>query len=219
MDFKQLSYDLKELDEKKGVVTAYANVYNFKDSDGDISVYGSFDKTVNENFKRIRVLKDHNPTMMIGVPLTIDTKDTYGLLTTTQFNMNKDLGKDMFTDVKLMYENNLNAELSIGYKVMQRDKKNNSLITEYKLMEYSFLSSWGANQLSTVQDIKSIKSYYGFMELLQKAYNLDYSDERLRQIETLLKSLTNEPSNIDTPNDEPIILDTLKHFTNSLIIK
>lgn len=219
MDFKQLSYDLKELDEKKGVVTAYANVYNFKDSDGDISAYGSFDKTVNENFKRIRVLKDHNPTMMIGVPLTIDTKDTYGLLTTTQFNMNKDLGKDMFTDVKLMYENNLNAELSIGYKVMQRDKKNNSLITEYKLMEYSFLSSWGANQLSTVQDIKSIKSYYGFMELLQKAYNLDYSDERLRQIETLLKSLTNEPSNIDTPNDEPIILDTLKHFTNSLIIK
>lgn len=219
MDFKQLSYDLKELDEKKGVVTAYANVYNFKDSDGDISAYGSFDKTVNENFKRIRVLKDHNPTMMIGVPLTIDTKDTYGLLTTTQFNMNKDLGKDMFTDVKLMYENNLNAELSIGYKVMQRDKKNNSLITEYKLMEYSFLSSWGANQLSTVQDIKSIKSYYGFMELLQKAYNLDYSDERLRQIETLLKSLTNEPSDIDTPNDEPIILDTLKHFTNSLIIK
>lgn len=219
MDFKQLSYDLKELDEKKGVVTAYANVYNFKDSDGDISAYGSFDKTVNENFKRIRVLKDHNPTMMIGVPLSIDTKDSYGLLTTTQFNMNKDLGKDMFTDVKLMHENNLNAELSIGYKVMQRDKKNNSLITEYKLMEYSFLSSWGANQLSTVQDIKSIKSYYGFMELLQKAYNLDYSDERLRQIETLLKSLTNEPSNIDTPNDEPIILDTLKHFTNSLIIK
>lgn len=279
MDFKQLSYDLKELDEKKGVVTAYANVYNFKDSDGDISAYGSFDKTVNENFKRIRVLKDHNPTMMIGVPLTIDTKDTYGLLTTTQFNMNKDLGKDMFTDVKLMYENNLNAELSIGYKVMQRDKKNNSLITEYKLMEYSFLSSWGANQLSTVQDIKSIKSHYGLMELIEKSYNLDYSDTRLRQIENLLKmvsndneedfntqfinmmiphhqlaidmsekfmpkltnssliylakkiidtqkkeinimkSLTNEPSDIDTPNDEPIILDTLKHFTNSLIIK
>ena len=219
MEFKQLSYDLKELDEKKGVITAYANVYNFKDSDGDISAYGSFDKTVNENFKRIRVLKDHNPTMMIGVPLVIDTKDTYGLLTTTQFNMNKDLGKDMFTDVKLMHENNLNAELSIGYRVMQRDQKNKSLITEYKLLEYSFLSSWAANELSTVQDIKSIKSYYGFMELLQKAYNLDYSDNRLRQIETILKSLTNEPSIIDTPKDEPIILDTLKEFKNTLKIK
>jgi HK97 family phage prohead protease len=212
MEFKQISYDLKELDEAKGVVTAYANAYNFKDSDGDISAYGSFDKTVNENFKRIRVLKDHNPTMMIGVPLSIDTKDTYGLLTTSQFNMNKPLGKDMFTDVKLMHESGLNAELSIGYKVMQRDQKNKSIIQEYKLMEYSFLSSWGANELSTVQGIKSIKSHYGIMELIEKAYNLDYSDERLRNIEQLLKSLSDEPSEPDTLNEEPIILETLKNF-------
>jgi len=219
MDFKQLSYDLKDLDEKKGVVTAYANVYNFKDSDGDVSAYGSFDKTVNENFKRIRVLKDHNPTMMIGVPLVIDTKDTYGLLTTSQFNLNKDLGKDMFTDIKLMHESGLNAELSIGYRVMQRDSKDKSIIKEYKLMEYSFLSSWGANQLSTVQDIKSIKSHYGLMELIQKSYDLDYSDERLRQIENLLKSLDKEPLDTNTLENEPIILDTLKSFTNSLNLK
>lgn len=219
MNFKQLSYDLKDLDDSKGVVTAYANVYGFKDSDGDISAKGSFDKTVSENFKRIRVLKDHNPQMMVGVPLMIDTKDSYGLLTTSQFNMNKPLGKDMFTDVKLMHENGLNAELSIGYRVMQRDQKNKSIIKEYKLMEYSFLSSWGANQLSTVQDIKSIKSHYGIMELIEKSYNLDYSDDRLRQIETLLKALSKEPSNDDTPNDKPLTLDTLKSFTNSLIIK
>jgi len=219
MDFKQLSYDLKELDEAKGVVTAYANAYNYKDSDGDVSAYGSFDKTVSENFKRIRVLKDHNPTMMIGVPLFIDTKDTYGLLTTTQFNMNKPLGKDMFTDVKLMHENNLNAELSIGYKVLGRDSRNKSIINEYKLMEYSFLSSWGANELSTVQGIKSIKSHYGFMELLTKAYNLPYSDSRLMRIETILKSLSNEPSETDTLNEQPIILDTLKSFSQSLILK
>jgi HK97 family phage prohead protease len=212
MDFKQLSYDLKELDEKKGVVTAYANAYNFKDSDGDISAYGSFEKTVNENFKRIRVLKDHDPKMMIGVPLTIDTKDTYGLLTTSQFNMNKDLGRDMFQDVKLMHENGLNAELSIGYKVMQRDQKNKSIISEYKLMEYSFLSSWGANELSTVQGIKNIKSTYGILELIEKAYNLDYSDTRLRQIETILKALTDKPLETNTLNEKPLILDTLKSF-------
>jgi len=219
MDFKQLSYDLKELDEKKGVVTAYANAYNFKDSDGDISAYGSFEKTVNENFKRIRVLKDHDPKMMIGVPLTIDTKDTYGLLTTSQFNMNKDLGRDMFQDVKLMHENGLNAELSIGYKVMQRDQKNKSIISEYKLMEYSFLSSWGANELSTVQGIKNIKSTYGILELIEKAYNLDYSDNRLRQIETILKALTTEPLEPNTLNEKPLILDTLKSFSQTLNIK
>ena len=219
MEFKQLSYNLKELDEAKGEVIAYANAYNFEDSDKDISAYGSFDKTVSENFKRIRVLKDHNPTLMIGVPLSIDTKDTYGLLTHTKFNMNKDLGRDMFTDVKLMHENGLNAELSIGYKVMQRDVKNKNIINEYKLMEYSFLSSWGANELSTVQGIKSIKSTYGILELIEKSYNLDYSDNRLRQIETLLKSLSNEPSETDTLNEKPIILDSLKSLTQSLNLK
>jgi HK97 family phage prohead protease len=220
ISFKQSAYDLKDLDEKKGVVVAYANVYNFKDSDGDVSAYGSFDKTVAENFKRIRVLKDHNPTMMIGVPLSIDTKDTYGLLTTSQFNMNKPLGKDMFTDVKLMHETGVNAELSIGYRVMQRDQKNKSIITEYKLMEYSFLSSWAANELSTVQDIKGIKTVYGTLELIQKMYNLDYSDERLRQIETILKALDKKPSESDTLITEPLVtLETLKQFTNSLNIK
>lgn len=206
MEFKQISYDLKDLDEAKGVVVAYANAYDFKDSDGDISAKGSFDKTVNENFKRIRVLKDHNPTMMIGVPLNIDTKDSYGLLTTSQFNMNKPLGKDMFTDVKLMHENGLNAELSIGYKVMQRDTKNKAIINEYKLMEYSFLSSWAANELSTVQSIKGIKSHYGIMELIEKSYNLDYSDERLRQIETILKALSDkEPIETITLKEQPLI--------------
>lgn len=215
MDFKQLSYNLKELDESKGVIIAFANSYDFKDSDGDISAQGSFDKTVDENFKRIRVLKDHNPREMIGVPLNIDPKNSYGLLTTTQFNMHKDLGRDMFTDVKLMYDNNLNAELSIGYKVMQRDKSNKSVITEYKLMEYSFLSSWGANELSTVQGIKGIKTHYGILELIEKSYDLDYSDTRLRQIETLLKTLTNkEPLPSDTPKVEPL-LDAFKAYNNN----
>jgi len=57
------------------------------------------------------------------------------------------------------------------------------------------------------------------MELIEKSYNLNYSDTRLRQIETLLKSLSNEPSETDTLIEEPIILETLKSFTNSLNIK
>ncbi len=212
MNFKQLAYDLKDLDEAKGIVVAYANAYNNIDSDGDISAPGSFDKTATENFKRIRVLKDHNPTMMIGVPLSIDAKDSYGLLTTSQFNMNKPLGKDMFTDVKLMHESGLNAELSIGYQVIQRDQKNKNIIKEYKLMEYSFLSSWAANSLATVQNIKGIKSHYGIMELIEKSYNLNYSDDRLRQIETILKALSNEPSKDDTLNEQPLTLELLKSF-------
>ena len=100
IDFKQVSIDIKDFDEKKGIVVAYANTYDYKDSDGDISSKGSFDKTVSENFKRIRVLKDHIPTISLGVPLDINTKDAYGLLTTTQFNLKKEVSRDMFTDIQ-----------------------------------------------------------------------------------------------------------------------
>lgn len=204
MEFKQISYELKDFDEKQGIVKAYANAYDFKDSDGDISYKGSFNKTVAENRKRIRVLKDHISTISLGVPLELDTTDPYGLLTTTKFNLQKEVSRDMFTDIQLLKDNGLNAELSIGYEVVRRDEKNRSIITEYKLWEYSFLSSWAANEMAVVQDIKNIKSHYGIMELLTKAYNLPYSDTRLIEIETILKSLENkEPLESDTLIDKP----------------
>lgn len=205
MDFKQFSYDIKDLDEKQGIVMAYANAYDFKDSDGDISAKGSFTKTAKENYKRVRVLKDHNPTISLGVPLSIDSNDNFGLLTTTKFNLNKEVSRDMYSDILLMKEHGLNAELSIGYEIIARDEKNRSIIKEYKLYEYSFLTSWAANELSTVQDIKSIKTAYGILNLIEKAYDLPYSDTRLKEIETILKSLDNkEPLLGDTLNDEPM---------------
>lgn len=220
MEFKQIAYDIKDFDEKKGIVVAYANAYDYKDSDGDISAKGSFDKTVKDNKKRIRVLKDHNPTISLGVPLEINTNDPYGLLTTTKFNLAKEVARDMFTDIQLMKENDLNAELSIGYNVLKRDEKNNSIIKEYKLHEYSFLTSWAANELSTVQGIKNIENHYGVLSLIEKAYNLNYSDTRLKQIENILITLKDkEPINKTvTPNNEPL-LETLKQFTNSLNTK
>jgi len=100
----------------------------------------------------------------------------------------------------------MNAELSIGYEVMDRDAKNKSRIKEYKLWEYSFLTSWGANQLSMVQDLKSIKSHYGIIEIMTKMYNLPYSDERLKAVEIILQSLTsNEPPAKALVKDEAVI--------------
>lgn len=206
MLFKQVSHAVKELDEAQGIVLAYANVYDFEDSDGDISAKGSFGKTVSENYKRIRVLKDHNPTISLGVPVKMDASDEYGLMTTTQFNMKKDVAKDMYSDIVLMSQHGLNPELSIGYEVIKRDEKDRRRINEYKLYEYSFLTSWAANELSTVQGFKSVQAVGGIMELLVKSYDLPRSDARLLQIEELLKSLRDvEPSEIaDTPALEPI---------------
>ncbi len=209
MQFKQVSHEIKELDDAKGVVIAYASVYNNIDSDKEVIMPGAFTKTVNENYKRIRVLKDHNPTIGLGVPLQINTADSYGLLTTTQFNLKKEVSRDMYEDIKLFLANGLNAELSIGFQTIksieERIDEENEIekITEVKLWEYSFLSNWAANERAVVQNVKSKTD---FIDLLVKMYNLPYSDERLKSVENILKSLeTNEPIEIITPNVvEPI---------------
>lgn len=211
MQFKQVSHEIKELDDAKGVIIAYASVYNNIDSDREVIMPGAFTKTVNENYKRIRVLKDHNPTIGLGVPLAINTSDSYGLLTTTQFNLKKEVSRDMYEDIKLFLANGLNAELSIGFQTVksieERVDEENEIekITEVKLWEYSFLSNWAANERALVQSVKQMNNT-DFIELLVKMYNLPYSDERLKSVENILKSLeTNEPIEIITPNVvEPI---------------
>lgn len=209
MDFKNTSFEIKDLDDAKGIVKAYANVYDVRDSDGDISARGSFDKTVIEQRDRIGVFKNHNPNISIGIPLEIDPKDSYGLLTTTKFDLSIPDGRDMYNHIKFKMENGRNTELSIGYEVIKRDEVNRSIIKEYKLWEYSFLTAWGANHLSTVQDLKSKKDLPQIISIIEKSYNLDYSDPTLRKIEKLLKSLSTEPSN-DTQEVEPIdLLNTL----------
>lgn len=190
IEFKSVSHKIDDLDEKQGIVKAYANVYNHEDADGDISMPGSFVRTVNNNYKRIRVLKDHNSTMSLGVPLEIDAYDEYGLKTVSKFNMKKEVSRDMFTDLELMLENSLNPELSIGYNVVKRSEEDPKKITEYKLFEYSFLTGWGANMLAVAGGLKSVKEHYGIIELIKKSYELDYSDTRLKHIEALLKSIS-----------------------------
>ena len=200
---KGLSHEIKDLDDSEGIVAAYANAYNNEDSDKDISAFGSFTKTVSDNFKRIRVLKDHITTISLGVPVKINANDPYGLFTETKFNLKKEVARDMFSDIKLMKENGLNAELSIGYDIVKRDQKDKRIITEYKLMEYSFLTSWAANELATVQGLKGLQTHYGLMEFITKAYNLPHSDQRLIKLEEILKSLTTEPIQEESLITEP----------------
>jgi hypothetical protein len=113
--------------------------------------------------------------------------------------------------------NGLNAELSIGYWVMARDSKNSNIITEYKLMEYSFLSSWASNDLALVTGIKSAG---GFMNLLTDMYNLPHSDPRLKSIEDTLKLLEKaDPTELVTLPKDSISSDELIKSLDQTITK
>lgn len=203
--------EVKELDDKKGYVEAIANAYNNEDSDGDISHPGSFMKTVSEGRKKLRVYKNHDTRLLIGVPKELRPEHPDGLFTGTQFNMDTDLGRDMFNDIKLIHSNGQEADLSIGYQVVRRDKSNSKIITEYNLREYSFLTSWGANPNAIVLGAKS--SVSELIEHLTKMYNLPYSDSRLIQVEKILKSLTSAPEDttqIVEPIDNSSLINHIK---------
>lgn len=53
------------------------------------------------------------------------------------------------------------------------------------------------------------------MELITKAYDMDYSDSRLKQLETILKSLSEEPEEASTQKDEPITPEFIKSIFNT----
>jgi uncharacterized protein len=200
MLYKTTSHQVKDLDGKEGIIVAYANYYNNEDSDGDISMPGSFKRTVDHQKHKIRVFKDHDRMTVLGVPMEINANDEKGLLTTTKFNMNKEVSRDMFTDIQLMMDHGQDADLSVGVIPVHRDENDRRKVLEWKLKEYSFLSSWGANSMATVQQIKQGKPVEEIMAIITKAYDMDYSDTRLKEIEELLKALEPAQTHFDPPD-------------------
>lgn len=188
---KSVETDLAELDDVKGYVEAYANVYNILDTHNDNSQPGSFVKTVNEQKGRIFVYRNHNDNELVGIPKFIDPYDTYGLKTGTQFNMETDIGRNTFLDVKFMHDNDIPPPVSVGVWIMKRSKEK---VLEQKLKEYSFLTKAQSNPLSIATSIKNQKEDINIVEIITKMYDIPYSDNRLKQLETLLKSLETKPN-------------------------
>ena len=216
MILKFSKHIVKGYDGKEGIVEAYASVYDNEDSDGDIITFGSYRKTVQEQQKKIRVFKDHDRYTMLGVPIEINAEDPAGLLTTTKFNMEKQVSRDMLSDIILMAENGMEADLSVGIIPVKRDQTDSRKITENKLKEYSFLSSWGANDKATVTAIKNAKESERIIQIICKAYDLPYSDTRLKQLEQLLESLEAAPDGHSEPKEKTtektIISKLLEHY-------
>lgn len=208
LDMENLVYkglsEIKDIDEAQGIIKGYGNVYNVKDSDGDVSLFGSFAKTVTERGKKIKIFKNHTP-ILVGVPLELDITDPYGLGVTAKMNMQTDAGRDTFFETKFLNENGFDIGMSIGGWIIKRGK-NKSEVSEYKLKEISILTtSEPANELSLVSAIKSIKGLEKptqdeFWRVVEKAYNEKFSDNVLKSLEQFLTIKDGEP-----PKDTHIV--------------
>lgn len=187
-----------DVDEKKGIVTIAVNGIGVKDSQGDISDPGSFDKTINEFFlKRGKHLLDHDKTKLIGCPL--EAKEENGnLVVVSQMNMKKQIAADTFNDYLLYAENNKTLEHSIGCRAVKRDEKDPAHVKEWFLAEVSTLQAWGANPQTFLVDIKADEpietqraKLTASLEMIRKALEMRYSDERLKSLDMNYKLIEN----------------------------
>ena len=205
---KQANVNLTDMSE--GYLVGYANTYNIKDLQGDISHPSSFVKTVSEQKAKLKIYKNHDSNLLIGVPSEMNPHDPKGLHLTAKMLMDTQLGRDAYFESKFLVENGFESGFSIGGYVMKRNPKNKAEVLEYKLREISVLTKEQANQGSMVELVKSLHeqeelTQNEFIRIITKAYdNHNFSDDIIKGIEAFL-SLEAEPSG-GTQKEEPIPL-------------
>lgn len=156
-EFVGCSYEIKGMDER-GEVQFYANVFHNLDSDRDISLPGSFAKTLKENSKRLRHFKYHDSRLMPGV-IREAKEDETGLLITSQLILNTQLGRETYEEYKAMYDAGKQMEHSVGVNAIkyERDEENECRkVAEWKLWEVSTLTAWGANDRALAISVKEL---------------------------------------------------------------
>jgi len=177
--------------DEKGRVTVAVNRTGIEDSQGDISMPGSFDATLATDINRMKWLKDHDVTQLLGVPLEGSEKDG-DIIMVGQLNMEKQLCRDVYTDYKLMAEYGRTLEHSVGVIAVERDKADRRKVKQWKMLEYSTLSFLGANPCTYLVDIKTATParVKEAIEFLQKALcQPEYSDYRLKDMDKHLSLL------------------------------
>lgn len=193
------NWQFKDLD-RKGMVQIAVNAFNNTDEDGDVSLPGSFKKTLKENFSRVRWFLNHDTTILLGVPVKgYETSDH--LVMEARFNMEKQIARDTYEDYKLYAEHDKTLEHSVGLQAIKYEidkEMQTRKVSEWKLWEFSTLTSWGANQNTPLMNIKSQfndDEINKLKRLLEKmGSNSNYSDTRKIEVEQTYESLFIKPS-------------------------
>ena len=192
-NYQRLLYKTKanDLDETRGIVTVAVNGIGIVDSQNDISMPGSFNKTLKENIARMKWFLNHDTTQLLGVPLEGEERDG-NLVMVGQLNLAKQIGRDTLEDYKLYASAGRTLEHSIGVQAIKRDPEDKRKVLEWKMWEYSTLTSWGSNPQTFLVGIKQDDptTVRANIEFIRRALQMRYTDERLKQYEMRLDMLT-----------------------------
>lgn len=223
--FKTFASQIKDVDQKGRVLVA-ANAIGNIDADNDRSMTGSYNKTIRENFLRVKWFLNHNTSLLLGVPIEAYEKLSY-LQVLGQLNMKKQLSIDIYEDYKLYAEYGRTLEHSVGVEAKKsRMVDNVREVTEWKWWEFSTVTSWGSNQNTPMLEIKSASQVYDEIQWNETRLNKGkFSDATFKKIDLYLtklkqRSLKREPdlkhstTYFDKPNVNKKAID---NFIDSLV--
>jgi HK97 family phage prohead protease len=115
----------------EGVVEGYASVFNVQDRGGDIVTPGAFAASLTKG--RPLMFFGHDPDRVLGVWDEV-AEDDRGLRARGRINMEKQLGRDVMSDIRM----GALRGLSIGYRVQDREIRGATrLLKQVDLVEIS----------------------------------------------------------------------------------
>lgn len=202
--------ELKDADEKSGIVKGYGSVFGNIDSDGDIINKGAYTKTISENGNRVKYLYQHDMDKPLGKMLNL-YEDEKGLVFEAQIPKTT-LGKDVMELMKA----GVITENSVGILPIKKEMvEGNRHINEVKLYEISAVTL-AANDQATMLDVKGnfdkdkvLKRYDSIAKLLRKGDitdDLGYALEaEILKLKSLFNTLSTQPTDIEVT--EPQVVD------------
>lgn len=226
LEYKNSFAGIKDIDTKNRIVTGYLSEFGSLDHDKDIIEKGSFVKSINERKNDIFFLNQHNWAQPHG-KFNVLQEDSKGL-----YFESKELPNTTYSnDLVELYALGIVKEHSIGFTTIKSEWQKDGItriIKEVKLYEGSNVTL-GSNSNTPFTGFKARteKEINDQVSLIIKAVrNGNFTDETFGQLEIALKMLQTEAyelgkkaldePTIITQNKEPLIIDTLKQFTNSL---
>ena len=202
--------ELKDADEKSGIVKGYGSVFGNIDSDGDIINKGAYTKTISENGNRVKYLYQHDMDKPLGKMLNL-YEDEKGLVFEAQIPKTT-LGKDVMELMKA----GVITENSVGILPIKKEMvEGNRHINEVKLYEISAVTL-AANDQATMLDVKGnfdkdkvLKRYDSIAKLLRKGDitdDLGYALEaEILKLKSLFNTLSTQPTDMEVT--EPQVVD------------
>lgn len=212
---------ITDIDAEKGVIKGYFSIFGNVDSDEDIIMPGAYTKTLNENYRRIKHLYQHDPFKPLSGTNNDRLKvfqDNIGLgyestITPTSW------GKDMI----LLHQDRVIDENSVGFKTVRSvDRSGYREIQEVKLFEGSSVT-WGANEMAMSKSMDKESICKKMNNVMKAIRNGKYENEELfdlldiyfKQLQTQLENIATPPAITATAPVKNGVLDGLKSYLNT----